>query len=312
MNARTKISGLIPATLALLCAACSSGAAPAAKTEVLPADGGDLGKAYADLASAFKAADKARAAKLLDPQAWHLDNKDASWFAQFVSQIQDNHPVGGRRQADRATLFVVNTQPYYAMMNATHTASGWQFDSPLATGSGFSDAPRDCAASPTRFPCGAKSAPDAQVSGSVQSHKSNPLSNGASTPKVLFDGLAVRMLDGETKKPKFTRLLLSGTGINPQMVALSGDVGSVKGWLIYPMLMLDIAPDGKSAKLEYFDGFSQQKLDVTDGLSIDPNTPNRIRGHLKTDAKDLAQFDVAFDLGTASDCVEDAYNCGSD
>ena len=197
------------------------------------------------------------------------------------------------------------------MMNATHTASGWQFDSPIATGGSFGETPSDCAASPTRFPCGAASAPDAQISGRVQSHRSDPLSGGAST-QVLFDGLAVRMLDGETKKAKFTRLLLSGTGINPQMVALSGDVGNVKGWLNYPMLVLDVAPDGKSAKAEYFDGGSHEDFSVTDGLSIDANTPNRIRGHLKTDAKGLAQFDIAFDLGTVSDCVDSAYNCSSE
>jgi hypothetical protein len=312
MKARIKIHGSCVAMLALLCAACGSGAAPAAKTEALAADGGDLGNAFVDMVDAFKAADKARVGKLLDPQKWHMDGKEASWFALFAKQIQDNHPVGGRRQGDRATLFVVNAQPYYAMMNATHTASGWQFDSPLATGSSFGETPRDCAASPTRFPCGATSAPDTQVSGTVLSHKSDSLSGGASTPNVLFDGLAVRMLDSETKKPKFTRLLLSGTGINPQMVALSGDVGNVKGWLNYPLLMLDVAVDGKSAKLEYFNGASHQNLDVTEGLSIDPNTPNRIRGHLQTDAKDLARFDVAFDLGTASDCVESAYNCGSE
>jgi hypothetical protein len=39
--------------------------AQSAKTEALPADGGDLGKAFAELSAAFKAADKARAAKHL-------------------------------------------------------------------------------------------------------------------------------------------------------------------------------------------------------------------------------------------------------
>ena len=95
------------------------------------------------------------------------------------------------------------------------------------------------------------------------------------------------------------------------MLALSGDVDNVKGWLNYPLLMLDVMPDGKTAKLEWFNGMSHQNLDVSEGLMIDPNTPNRIRGHFKTDAKDIAQFDVAFDLGTASDCVENAYQCGS-
>ncbi|MGA9422499.1 MAG: hypothetical protein WBW61_09060 [Rhodanobacteraceae bacterium] len=84
----------------------------------------------------------------------------------------------------------------------------------------------------------------------------------------------------------------------------------VRTWLNYPILTLDVALDGKRAKLEYYDGLARKTLDVTDGLSIDANTPDRMRGHLQTDAGDVAQFDVTFDLATTSECVDDAYDCG--
>lgn len=310
MKTRTGLRTLNITLLTILCAACGSTAAPPEKTEVLPADGGDLGKAYTDLVAAFKAGDKANAAKTLDTVVWNLDTKQPSWFAQFVPGMQDNHPVGGRRQGDRATLFVVNSQPYYAMMNATHAADGWKFDSPVASGSSFGDPPRDCAATPKRFPCGATSAPDARVSGHVLSHAAQPMDPASARPVTLIDGVAVRMLDDQSKQLKFTRLLLSGTGINPQMLALSGNVGVVKGWLTYPLVTLDVSPDGKSAKLDYYNGSARKTLDVTNGLTIDTTTPERMRGHLKTDATDVAQFDLTFDIATTSECVEGAGACG--
>lgn len=313
MHIRPSVRPLSLALVALIGTACSgSGATSAAKTEVLPADGGDLGKAFADLTSALAAGDKARAGKLLDPNSWHMDNKQPDFLVEISKQLSDYRPTGGKRQGDRATLFVVTPQPYYAMLDATHTGGGWQFDSPLPTGTSFSDPPRDCAALPSRFPCAASSAPDAQVSGSVLSHRPPDPLSGAAKPVVLMDGIAVRMLDGESKALKSTKLILSAKGINPKMLALSDEPGSVTNWLNYPLLTLNVAADNKSAKAVYFDGYSHKDIDVRDGLSIDavtPGTPNRIRGHLKTDIKDVAQFDITFDLGTASDCIDGAYQC---
>ena len=213
---------LILALLTLLVAVCpSTGAAQEGKTEVLPANGGDLGKAFVALTDAFKAADKVRATELLDPTAWHLDNKEPNWFAQISEQLAEYSPVGGRRQGVRATLFVATKQPYYAMMNATFVAGGWRFDSPVPGGSSLNPSGRNCKSSPTRFPCAAASAPDAQVSGTVQSHMIDPNTGAPARPVVLFDGLAVRMVDQETRALKSTWVVLSGTGINPKMVALS-------------------------------------------------------------------------------------------
>jgi hypothetical protein len=57
--------GFVLGSFAALLVACGNDAG-SAKTEVLPNDGGDLGKAYFDLAAAMKAGDKERAGPLLD------------------------------------------------------------------------------------------------------------------------------------------------------------------------------------------------------------------------------------------------------
>ena len=79
-------------------------AAGPAKTEVLPADGGDLGKAWAELAAAMKAGDAGRAGKLLDPKAWHLADKQASWFSMFAD-MEKSKPAAaaGRATAPRCS-----------------------------------------------------------------------------------------------------------------------------------------------------------------------------------------------------------------
>lgn len=88
MHSRRIIHCLRLTSLTLLVAFCSNcGAAQGNKTEVLPADGGELGKAFVELTDAFKTADKVRAAKYLDPTAWHLDDKQPSWFAQLSEQL---------------------------------------------------------------------------------------------------------------------------------------------------------------------------------------------------------------------------------
>jgi hypothetical protein len=284
------------------------GRAQGAKTEALAADGGDLGKAFADLASAFKAADKTRAAKVLDTAHWDLNSKQPSWFAQLNGQLSDFQPSGGRRQGNRATLFVTSKSGYYGMLNATF-AGGWRFDSPTPTGSSLSGSARDCKASPAQFPCGTASAPDAQVSGTVQSHMTDPDTKKPMPPVAILDGLAVRMVD-DKKALQSTWVVLSGTGINPQMVARAEDPDQIAGWLGYPVLKLSIAASGRSAKAEFYNGYSRQEFELSTGLTVDRQAPNRIRGTLKSDVKDVAAFDLTFDIGTASGCVDGKYQCG--
>jgi hypothetical protein len=303
-----KICTAILVSLFLL--ACSR-TATQAKTEVLPDDGGDLGKAFLELSAALKAADKDRVGKLLDPNQWHLADKDPSWFKQF-DRFGDAHPTGGRRQGDRATLFLesgTGTATYYSMSDATRTASGWQFDSPMSFGSSFGDPLRDCGES-TLFPCAETTAPDNVVSGSVTPHSAGRISKSDLPPIAMFDGLAARMLEPEGDALKSTFVLLAGKGINPRMVAQSHDPDHVAQWLGYPIVKLDIAGDGKSAKVFYYDGVLQKRFDVADGLNIEPGVANRIRGRLKTDVKDVALLDLKFDLGTASVCHNGEYNCG--
>jgi hypothetical protein len=301
---------ILLATVLLMSVASSRNLAQSAKTEALAADGGDLGKAFADLSAAFKAADKARAAKLLDPTRWHLDTKQASWFAQLSEQLSAFQPSGGRRQGDRATLFVTSKDGYYGMLNATY-AGAWRFDSPTPAGSSLSGPVRDCKASPGRFPCGTASAPDAQVVGTVQSHMFDPDTMAAVPPVAFIDGLAVRMIDDGTKAAQSTWVVMSGTGINPQMVARADDPDQVAGWLNYPTLKLLIAASGNAAKAEFYNGYSRQEFDLTSGLTVDRQTPNRIRGTLKADVKDIAVFNLTFDIGVASNCVVDKYQCGA-
>lgn len=314
MHGRRNITGSMLLALVLLCAACGKTAAPIEKTTVLPPDGGDLGKAYSEMEDAFKAADKIRLGRLLDPRVWPLDDKQDSWFAQFVERLGGFHPIGGVRQGERATLFVVNDQPFYAMFNATHTPGGWVFDSPVAYGTVLDGQPKNCAGS-ARFPCGAASAPDALVAGTVQAKnvatRSAPT---ASTADAMIDGIAVRILDHGSKKLKFTRLVLSGTGINPQMVARSSAMSGVEMWLNAPVTVvaMDVAVDGESAKLTSKGPFYLNNVDVTEGLTIEPNTPNRIRGSLQAVIGNAGQFAITFDVGTISECIEGAYNCGDD
>ncbi|OQX06200.1 MAG: hypothetical protein BWK76_26520 [Desulfobulbaceae bacterium A2] len=299
------------AFVALLFVACPrAGAAPGGTTEALPADGGELGKAMIELKQAFQAADKARAAKLLDPGAWHLDSKESGWFARISEQLAKFSPVGGRRQGDRATLFVADQQPYYAMLNATRSSGAWVFDSPIPVGSRLDPSGRDCSVLPTRFPCAATSAPDAQVAGTLQSYRVDPETKARFRPAAVLDGLAVRMVDPQTQELKSTLIVLSGTGINPAMVGLSSEPDQVSGWLKSPVLVLEVAPDGKRAAVKYADGISPQSFEVTSGLRIDTQTPNRVRGELKTDQQGVAQFDIIFDIGTLSDCLAGVYQCG--
>jgi hypothetical protein len=302
-------SKFVAAVLGLMITVSSVDGAQTVKTEALPSDAGDLGKAFADLAAAFKTADQTRAARLLDSAHWHLDSKQSNWFAQISDALSGFQPSGGKRQGNRATLFVTNKDGYYAMLNATYNGT-WRFDTPTPAGSSLSGSGRPCSASATQFPCGALSAPDAQVSGTVQSHMTDPDTKAAMPPIALLDGLAVRMIDSNTKAVRSTWVVLSGTGVNPQMVAKAEDPDQVAGWLGFPVLKLAIAPSGNSAKAEFYNGYSRQEFDVTSGLTISRTAANRIRGTFKSDVKGLAGFDVTFDIGAASTCVADAYQCG--
>jgi hypothetical protein len=306
MTSRCRI-GFMLGCFAILPAACGHDAAPA-RTEVLPSDGGDLGKAYLELAGAMKAADKDRAGRLLDPDHWHLANKEKSWFGMFDG-VYSGQPAGGRIQGDRATLFLTDKagNPLeFRYMSATKTSSGWQFDAPTTLGSSFSKAERDCSTS-KMFPCGVQTAPDSVVSGTITAREPAP---GTSAKSRVIDGIAVRMVDAKNQVVG-SRVLLSIHGINPAALALSRDPDNVKGWLAWPAILLDIPPGGGAAKMEYYDGASRKTIDVAQGLSIQAGTPDRIRGQLKTEADKVA-FDLHFDLGTASSCQADAYNCGPD
>lgn len=296
-------------SFAFLLAACAPAAGPA-KTEVLPNDGGDLGNAYFELAAAMKASDSERAARLLTPTL-HMANKPKSWFGTGVFDSMDREqPAGGRVQGNRATLFLVNKagNPLeFRYISATRTASSWQFDTYTDFGSSFSKSEaRDCTTSKV-FPCGTKTAPNSAVTGTISPRQ--PLPDTPASHRVI-DGLAVRMVDAK-KQAAGTRVLLSIHGINPEAVALSPDPDVVKGWLAWPLLRLDIAPDGKSAKLEYYDGASRKTGDITKGLSIEAGSPGRVRGKLKAEVE-KTDYDLSFDLDQASTCQVDAYRCGLD
>lgn len=279
------------------------------RTETLPATGGDLGKAYMDLAAAMKAADKERAGRLLDPRAWHLADKQKSWFGMFA-EMDKSRPAGGRVQGDRGTLFLSNPENplEFRFVSATRTSAGWQFDSPATLGSSFSRSEmRDCKASKV-FPCGAKTALDGAVTGTIV-----PRSPAPDMPVKyrVIDGLAVAMVAAPGGAPAGTRVLLSIHGINPEAVALSGDPDEVKGWLGWPVISLDVAKGGKAAKLDYYDGISRKSVDITKGLTFDASAPGRARGELKTEVEGVA-FDVRFDLAVTNSCQTDAYRCGPD
>lgn len=293
---------------AALFAASVSAAGPD-RTEPLPATGGDLGKAYLDLAAAMKAADKERAGRLLDPRAWHLADKQKSWFEMFA-EMDKSRPAGGRVQGDRGTLFLSNPgNPLeFRFVSATRTPGGWRFDSPATLGSSFSRSEvRDCKASRV-FPCGAKTAADGAVAGTIVPR--SPASDMPVKYRVI-DGLAVAMVAAPGGAPAGTRVLLSIHGINPEAVALSGDPDEVKGWLGWPVISLDVAKGGKSAKLDYYDGISRKSVDIAKGLTIDASAPDRVRGHMKTEVEGVA-FDVRFDLAVTNSCQTDAYRCGPD
>lgn len=296
MRNRNLLSYSCLALAAALATACS--AQPPSKTELLPADGGDLGKAFTELQGALAAADKVRADKLLDPK-WHVDGDEQSYSAL----LKGLKPTGGKRQGDRATLFVLGD--HYAAFNATHAPNGWYFDlpTPIFFGEGEKS---DCSASPQRFPCGATSAPDSQVSGSAsEQHFSVPDKKNEILKVPLFDGFAVHEVSVGKRAPLWTRLILTGTAVDPQVLARSNSPSGLASGLMY-VLTLDIAPDGKSAHGRYNGDSGTRRFDVKDGagLSLDTNQPKRLRGRVMADIKDAGKLDVTFDVGIASEYEE--------
>lgn len=300
------------AVLAAALAGCGGGGgADNAKTEALPADGGDLGKAWLAFHAAMKAGDVEASKRYLDGARWTTGNKKASWFQQFAEGEADK-PMGGRVHGDRATLFLDASDPEstasrdYRHVNATRDGDSWRFDNPHTFGSSFSlsDA-RDCSAGAI-FPCGVETAPPGQVGGTVENLKAR---DGKPATELLVDGFAVQMVPTAGAAPTATRVVLSAHGINPAALALSTDPGHAEGWLGWPVLHLDIAADGKSAELEYYGGNGRQKTTVTAGLTLDANAPGRVRGRIQAEIPEAAKVDAHFDFGVASTCRKDDYPC---
>lgn len=312
MRHRFPRHALLLALLAAL-AGCGggSGATDTARTEALPDDGGDLGKAWLAFHAAMKAGDVETSKRFLDGARWSTDNKQASWYQQFADGGVEK-PMGGRVHGERATLFLDGSDPEYPEgreyrhVSATRVGDSWRFDNPTTFGSSFSltDA-RDCSAGAI-FPCGVETAPLGQVGGTVVKLKTR-----ADEPatEVLMDGFAVRMVPTEGAAPTATRVVLSASAINPAGLALSTDPEQADGWLGWPVLRLDIAPDGKSAELQYYGGNGRKKVTVTTGLTLDADTPGRVRGRVQAEIPDGARVDARFDLGTASSCRKDQYPC---
>ena len=273
----------------------------ATNTEELPSDGGEVGKAYAEFASAVDAGDEARIAKYVDSA---LADKGPAYLQAF-GKLVGRKPIGGRRQGDRATLFlqtaVLKSGNSYELRNATRTPAGWHFDGPMdVVPFGIPDPGLDCNGK-TKFPCALSTAPDSIVSGGLVLNKYDTFLFKKAPAVRLLDGFAVRNVDEDSKALTSTTIFLSSTGIMPGMLTREvGDSDSVRYKLTTGLLRLDVAADRKSAHVEFWDHNSRTQGDVTAGLSIDTAGGKRIRGALKADVKDVAKIDVMFDLGTAS------------
>lgn len=297
-------------------AACAQHSTGPQKTQVLPADGGDLGKAYAEYAKAVDAGDKAQILKLSNPE---LADESVGFF-QAMGKMGASQPMGGRQQGDRATLFLRaptsdGQQTFASLRNATRAGSGWQFDNPLeqVTAKYASKPFYDCSKT-AEFPCAIATAPDSVVSGTIVLHKYETFLHKTAPVYVMFDGFAVRMFDENAKTPKSTRVFLSSMGIVPEMIASDNneDVSNVRLTLTAALLDLDVAPDGKSAHASYSKQGTLLEADIKDGLTIESNDGKRVRGRLNTDIKDMAAFNLYFDVATASVCHAQSSDCNHD
>jgi hypothetical protein len=299
----------------LCLAACAQASAGPQKTEVLPADGGDLGKTYVEYAKAVDTGDLAQILKFSNPE---LADKTADFF-HAMGKLGTSQPVGGRQQGDHATVFLrtgakSNGNDIFALSNATRGSSGWRFESPLATVlTSYSSKPYgDCAKQP-EFPCGVTTAPDSIVSGTITLHKYDTFVYKGPPVFAMFDGFAVRMFDKNDKAPKSTTVFLSSMGIIPEMLT-NNDTrpNSVGVKLKAPLLQLDVAADGRTAHAALLDNHTTKKTDVSQGLMIEAADGKRIRGRLKADIKDLMEFDLYFDVAVASVCHQHGSGCGED
>jgi hypothetical protein len=325
MRAQT-IRLLAPSVLAALIGACGgSGTGDTAKSAAesrpaalakpqpgppqsaaLPADGGDVGKAYKDLIAAYQAVDSARATRLIyqynpkDPTV-----PDKSSIDSILPDMLKVHPAGGVWQADRATLFLDGSLHGY--VGASLSETGWVLDdaAPRTADDGFLSGYK-CATSKW-FPCAAATFPDAKVSGRIKPYPASAAAPMSPQSGIVLDGFGVRMLDAKTHALAYTEVVLSGTAFEPHFLAGTDLIDYENS--SYPYFRLRIAPDGKSAKVAYV--ARTPELDAGPGLNIDTATPNRIRGHLTLDAKDVAQFDVVFDVGTLSECLIGDNRCGN-
>ncbi len=273
----------------------------AMKTEALPSDGGELGKAYAGFARAVDAGDQARISRYVDSAV----AEKGPAFLQAFGKLVPRKPVGGRRQGDRGTLFLQTAAKKgggsYQSWNATLTPAGWHFDGPEdVVAFEIPEPGLDCKGK-TKFPCATSTAPDSIVSGGLVLNRYDTFVFKKAPAYRFLDGFAVRNVDEDSKALKSTTIFLSTTGIMPGMLTREiDDPDSVRYKLTTGLLRLDVAADGRSAHVEFWDHGSRKQGEVGAGLSIDNADGTRIRGALKADVKDMAKVDVVFDVGAAS------------
>ena len=278
------------------------------QSAALPADGGEVGKQYRELIAALQAGDYVRSSKLVyqaDPKNPYVSAK--ADVEDLLPNMQKLHVVGGVWQADRATLFLDDGAALHGYVSASLTDTGWLLDF-VVPRSADDDFLRVYKCTTSKFfPCAAKTFPDAKVSGTIKPYPASAYA-GAPPSKVVLDGFGVRGFDAKTRALAYTEIILSADAFEPHFFGTE-DLASHEGDSS-PAFRLRIAPDGKSAKLGYV--ARAPEIDATSGLSVDFSTPNRARGHFKMDVKDVAQFDVNFDVGTASECLLDGdTRCGN-
>lgn len=287
-------------------------ATPAAvppKPEALGADGGEIGALYQQLASASQAGDTKRVASLTDYTTGAYETS-AEDLKKHAAELAAHHPVGGVRVGDRATLLLEGAGNLSAALGASRLGSGWVFDA-QSPGSNAVDARvlTNCKTGKW-FPCAMATFPDSQVSGIVhpvivdaKNHDNLPAST------TLLDGYGVRMLDASGGKLKFTRVVMVNTAFEPKRL-LAETIDDDES--MSSAVRLDIEPGGKTATMVYWRYGRKDDLgDVSSGLSLDNATPERVRGRVKVDSKQVGQFDIVFDVGTLSACKIDTNNCGN-
>ncbi|HEX4481057.1 MAG TPA: hypothetical protein VH082_09625 [Rudaea sp.] len=286
-------------------AAPSAGApAVAPKTESLPADGGDVGKAYAELVSAYQTLDNAKASRHVDGDDGSGDPLTRKEADGYLADMLPMHPVGGLRQADRATLFLDGNNKH-SSYSASLVNGNWRFDQ--ANVSTWEETPESASCkTSSRFPCVVTTFPDSRVAGTSVVYRDAPNNSAMPGSSELLDGYGVRMFDATTKQLRYTRLILSNTGFQPHELTST----YVQFW--QGTLLLEISPDTKHATLILSNanhGEDFPRVDVTKELSLDTSKPNRVSGHLSIDNKAMAKVDVTFDIATASECAVIETDC---